>query len=1297
YNSQRGNGWLGVGWALSGLSTISRTSASKGAPKYDNTDKYFLDGQELIPCAPGMQSPSCKYPALPNYTAYTTKIESFLRLAAENSPITGGYSYWYVWNKTGTKMTYEPRLFNAAKGIFTWILIRVEDTLGNTVSYKYRNDSNAATMGEVFLDTISYNGTVVKFYSELRPDVVSYATGGDLVTLRYRLATIDITVGNARARTYKLTYTQAASTRSSLKEVQEFGSDAAVNASTGEITGGTALPPMIFRSGTSRHISWSPSISAPIPWGPAWPSNGGVRGSKNFNDQSLLDWNLSWGTQRWFPGDINGDGRQDFMNVFLEDPLAAPDPFYTLRAARSNADGSYTYFSQQIPGWNWSHSLQTDFFRTLSSDINGDGKSDFLIIAPNKLNPQEVWVRPAISNGDGTFQVRRASVLPIVGWNPWRRWFSGDVNGDGKHDLMFVDSQGGCHASAAAQCGCSAGATFSHAHLRVGISQGDGSYDLTPAQETCWSFNANDAPHWFVGDADGDGKSDIMRILMNYDLDAEEPYARAALETAISKGDGTFALTSFDTRRRWLTPIPPDFYLGWGKGTDLAQTGDFNGDGKTDFLFVTYQTQLKPTPRRLVFNIATLNVAGTYDVSEFDTGNLNPRYTNSYWELALNEKKYPNRWLTGDFNGDGATDIAIVSPSDVVTPEWPTTVNILKLLSDKKGGFVQLPDKQTNWFNDCYSNPDRNVGTPAGNHTRNCDNDLMFRVFVGDTNGDGISDIMYAGHRSEGPVVVRTNLYVDVSPTTGLDTFRWMIADVNGDQYEDKTYVYSMNPGVRVYTLLANTQGAPITEDHFAGLQNPVMRDWKMLDVGGGPNGAPDGKADLIYVSTLNTVTGTGTRIHTLLSRGNGTWEEKLPFDLPNVNAQDSLYWKPSDVNGDGKGDLVHIAHQSAPVQISVNTLLSNGDGTWSASPIWTFNLPSFSLSTIADTLNWVPTDINGDGRTDFVHVDHLQSALRIHSLLSRGDGTWDARWEDPWPGFSAPSQKNWLPIDVNADGKRDLLHLTPLGTGIRIHSLISKGEGTWVRQQQDVWQGPYPATSDTNNWRSSDINGDGNADLIHLRNWGGTVHIVALLSKGDGTWAERGPDFPIWPWPASVPRDTVFWKPADADGDTRAELLRLGFENSALRVFSLVSDAPLDVLGQIDSSLGSKTLISYGAAHADISLNPANAPNLPVGIHFNVVRDIATLDGRRWDSGSYERETYAYSKPRWSYQERALLAWRNIEVEHRPGDGRPRFVVSTQYDAFDPGIVRPIRIDRKEPRGKGGSFLAGISWSYSD
>ena len=62
YTSQGATGHFGVGWSLAGAPFIERTSAGRGAPKYDATDVFVLNGSatgELYPCQVGSTSPSC--------------------------------------------------------------------------------------------------------------------------------------------------------------------------------------------------------------------------------------------------------------------------------------------------------------------------------------------------------------------------------------------------------------------------------------------------------------------------------------------------------------------------------------------------------------------------------------------------------------------------------------------------------------------------------------------------------------------------------------------------------------------------------------------------------------------------------------------------------------------------------------------------------------------------------------------------------------------------------------------------------------------------------------------------------------------------------------------------------------------------------------------------------------------------------------------------------------------------------------------------------------------------------------
>ena len=80
YSSAGGNGWLGVGWSLSGISTIERASPGKGAPRYDDSDIFLLDGQELVPCTLGGGQ-------------FCTKVQSYKKIV-----YVGSHNTWRVWS-----------------------------------------------------------------------------------------------------------------------------------------------------------------------------------------------------------------------------------------------------------------------------------------------------------------------------------------------------------------------------------------------------------------------------------------------------------------------------------------------------------------------------------------------------------------------------------------------------------------------------------------------------------------------------------------------------------------------------------------------------------------------------------------------------------------------------------------------------------------------------------------------------------------------------------------------------------------------------------------------------------------------------------------------------------------------------------------------------------------------------------------------------------------------------------------------------------------------------------------------
>jgi hypothetical protein len=128
HSSQGGNGFVGVGWTLSGISTIERVNSALGTPRFDTTDTYILDGQELIPCPEtGSVSPSCTAGG-----THSTNIESYLRIRFDSAANT-----WSVWGKDGTRSVLSPTFAVPGGGTLRWGQTSRVDTSGNTVAYQW--------------------------------------------------------------------------------------------------------------------------------------------------------------------------------------------------------------------------------------------------------------------------------------------------------------------------------------------------------------------------------------------------------------------------------------------------------------------------------------------------------------------------------------------------------------------------------------------------------------------------------------------------------------------------------------------------------------------------------------------------------------------------------------------------------------------------------------------------------------------------------------------------------------------------------------------------------------------------------------------------------------------------------------------------------------------------------------------------------------------------------------------------------------------------------------------------------
>jgi hypothetical protein len=305
-------------------------------------------------------------------------------------------------------------------------------------------------------------------------------------------------------------------------------------------------------------------------------------------------------------------------------------------------------------------------------------------------------------------------------------------------------------------------------------------------------------------DFNGDGKMDI--VTANYQ------YGLAGL--FLGNGDGTFQSGN----------ISPGNYTA---GVAVA---DFNRDGKADLVFANY---------------------GSSYISVM-LGKGNGTFQNPV-SITTSASSWTTDVATGDFNGDGNPDIAVIH-------FW--TDNLVILLGRGDGSF-QSP-----------------VSYPLGGSGNS--------IIVADFNNDGIGDIAVSKDYNGGVTIYFGNGDGTFSGKTdylsGINSYNITAGDINGDGKLD--LVVAAGTGFNV--LLNNGSGtfaAPITQTALVG----SLRSVSVADIDG------DGKTDVVASDYANS------RIQIYYGAGNGN------FSLPEAFPVDSnpVFTLIYDFTGNGKPDIV--------------------------------------------------------------------------------------------------------------------------------------------------------------------------------------------------------------------------------------------------------------------------------------------------------------------------------------------------------------------------------------------------------
>jgi hypothetical protein len=546
--------------------------------------------------------------------------------------------------------------------------------------------------------------------------------------------------------------------------------------------------------------------------------------------QAPVGSNIGTGLASFIAVDINGDGKVDVLGI------SGTQVFVLI----GKGDGTFAP-AATYPACSC---------EMVVGDFTGDGKLDILLASGG--NPAgSVTVLPG--NGDGTFQpaITSPGIISIF----FNKVVAGDINGDGKLDLVFIYDipQNG------------PGTTTGQILTLLGNGNGTFQTPSTP-------FSVPVAADLALLDLNEDGKLDIVAA------------GSALTEIFLGNGNGTFTPK--------ISYIDVDYQILNSHAFIL--TADFNGDGKPDLSFANKiligngDGTFKDNPATPVtFSGLSSAVEGDFnndgipDVAAISLNNdvlilLNDGSGTFSIAHTYTFTSQPSSIATADLNGDGKADLVIVTV-DPITNAWALNIMLgngdgsfgppttdLQTVSSSPGFQIAVAD-----FNGDHK-PDLAILNSSGSTTSVFLNqgDGTFgtstpyfagsnvnSLLAGDFNNDGKTDIVTASNAGLALLLGKGDgtFLPAVFPNSGINQL-FAAADLNNDGNLDLIATSTDGSGI----FLGNGDGT------FTALPP---------NANGAGVGAVRGVADLNGDGKPDLVTSTGLGgIQMLLGNGDGTF-----------------------------------------------------------------------------------------------------------------------------------------------------------------------------------------------------------------------------------------------------------------------------------------------------------------------------------------------------------------------------------------------------------------------------------------
>ncbi|HKC87064.1 MAG TPA: FG-GAP-like repeat-containing protein, partial [Blastocatellia bacterium] len=338
------------------------------------------------------------------------------------------------------------------------------------------------------------------------------------------------------------------------------------------------------------------------------------------------------------------------------------------------------------------------------------------------------------------------------------------------------------------------------------------------------------------------------------------------------------------------------------------------------------------------------------------------------------------------------------------------------------------------------------------------------RIVVTDFNGDGKLDLVTLNILNR--AVIQPYRLLTILGGDGQGGFNTLLAlrapssvatfsvgDFNGDGRPD---IVDLN-GAAVEIRLNNGQG---------GLNPPAQYTFSPITQFGAPGILTgdfnrDGKADLLLFSddSFNRV----ANVRVLLNDGMGGLKAPISISL-----RDHITLGLADVNADGNLDLLTYIQTFNGTTVNRELRLYPGDGAGSFGP-------PISSAVSSSPSKAAFGDFNGDGKMDvaFYLTSSTSGAYSVvQLLLGDGSGRFGSAANFDLPDDARNSSATLLAIDLNGDGKTDLL---TQGFG---GMFLFPGDGTG-----ELGAPVKLVDSNTLDFAAADLDGDGKLDLAAISN----------------------------------------------------------------------------------------------------------------------------------------------------------------------------------------------------------------------